>query len=74
MPSKNVQTNSQNNREDDTPVVEVQPQPVRELTQTDKLNKKLLLSFLERINESSVPLAETVREDTISNNTDNEFA
>lgn len=30
----------------------VEQQPVRELTQTDKLNKKLLQSFLERINKN----------------------
>lgn len=52
MPAKNLEPQSQNTTEEDknnTSSAEP-PQPVRELTQTDKLNKQLLLSFLERIN------------------------
>lgn len=70
MPARNLEPQNQNATEDSTSNTEL-PQPVRELTQTDKLNKRLLLSFLERINESGTPAIETTPEDA---NAENEFA
>lgn len=51
MPARNLEPQSGNTTEDKNNTSSAEPpQPVRELTQTDRLNKQLLLSFLERIN------------------------
>lgn len=74
MPAKNFEPQEQKDTTENTDNSEVQPQPVRELTQTDKLNKRLLISFLERINESGMSLVENFSENVNSNDTENEFA
>lgn len=51
MPVRNYEPEKQEISGDNTPPVEGEPQQVRELSQTDRLNKKLLQSFLERINQ-----------------------
>jgi len=46
--------NVENNNTDNTNGIDVpQEPPTREITQTDHLNKRLLNSFLEKINEST---------------------
>lgn len=36
-------------------LLEEEPKPIRELTQTDRINKSLLTSFLERMNTEGFP-------------------
>lgn len=57
MPSanyENPENMSKSNESSRNSEQEQDPQPVREITQTDKLNKKLLQCFLTRINESGL--------------------
>ncbi|KAI4494502.1 hypothetical protein M0802_008823 [Mischocyttarus mexicanus] len=51
------------------------PQVVREITQTDHLNKRLLVSLLERMKKSDRELDGFMEKDTINSqeNDDNEF-
>lgn len=53
MPVKNLEPENQKPAETPAPaaVAEAEPQPVRELTQTDRLNRRLLQAFLARIND-----------------------
>lgn len=58
MPSANSE-NPENISENNSRNSDQEPQPVREITQTDKLNKKLLQCFLTRINESGIECTTT---------------
>lgn len=67
MPVRNDELDKQEIIENPTPAPEAEPQPVRELTQTDQLNKRLLQSFLERINQSDVPFPRNPTQDVNRN-------
>ena len=56
---ENGSPNERNNSNEEEPI---EDQPEREITQTDHLNKRLLDSFLQRINESTarVPVVERI--------------
>lgn len=77
MPAKNFEPESekQTGNETDTPETIVQTQPVRELTQTDRLNKRLLQSFLLRINQSSIHTTQGASSNSsvANNNVEDEF-
>ena len=71
-----VQNGSPNESNNSNEEELIEDQPEREITQTDHLNKRLLDSFLQRINESSarVPVVERIstsdtEEDFESDNT-----
>lgn len=73
MNSENCINNGEQNLEQQFLVPE---QQVREITLTDKLNKKLLESFLQRINEISNPfndLQQNVGNDVKESEEQNEF-
>lgn len=75
MPGKNFEPETEHSTKDSTLATESQVQPVRELTQTDRLNKRLLQSFLERLNQSSVPIpAMEPLQQNNTNDTENDFA
>ncbi|XP_043474006.1 uncharacterized protein LOC122506078 [Leptopilina heterotoma] len=78
----NVDQNKLNKLQDEQPKEEVQHNenlPVRELSQTDVLNKRLLVSFLKNINESdegrrnSIDNKESEIADDNADNADSDF-
>lgn len=74
MPGRNLEPENENKDSAPPAEAEADPQPVRELTQTDRLNKRLLQSFLERINQSGPPITETVIQNNTTNSTDDDFS
>lgn len=66
MPCKNYEPNENMENSNNQPAVEdnnihADSEFVRELTLTDKLNKQLLQSFLERINQTGTQYASFVQ-------------
>lgn len=70
MPSRNYEPEEVQTENRTLNNTEPEPQPVREITQTDRLNKRLLQSFLERINQNATHFQQNTAEN--SNNDTNE--